>query len=556
MGTKWGVGASPHVRNNVSTKIILTDFLIGLSPVLILSFFVYKKHFLVLLLFSIIVAIIIDKFFIKLFKLPEEEYSISSIITAVLLMLTLPINIPLWVLFFGIFFALVIGKIIFGGFGQNIFNPALLGRVFLMLSFPQYVYDYKNLDSPTGATILQILKYKTEVFDFFTDFKELIFGINKFSSIGETSVLALIFGFIYLSSRKRIEGKISLIMMLTVFIGSFIMGKNGVYYLFSGGVVFGAVYFLTDPVSSPYTQWGKRAYAIVVGILIIIIREFTSHPEGVAYAILFGNMLSPLFNKLFVPRVFGRRKEMKEFFNLLKLLAFTGVCIFFLNFIDEKYTEKMEIQKGNILFKDMKKLIPSGYRFDMYENSKYYEGFLFIPVYNEKGEKISYIIKGKSKGYSEKEMEFLLGVDLEGKTLGHKIISHQETLGLGSKIAEKEFGNLWVNKDINTKFDKKTDAASGATYTFLNFFKTIKEVLIVYDEKIINKKNVSGQGKIKGKDEEKNIEDKTSEEKIELLIKTDEPNLQDEEKSAEISAEMPKDTLVGSTETNDKTGDE
>jgi electron transport complex protein RnfG len=139
-----------------------------------------------------------------------------------------------------------------------------------------------------------------------------------------------------------------------------------------------------------------------------------------------------------------------------------------LNFLDKKYSAKIEVQKENMLLKEMKKLIPEGERFDLYEDSKYYDGFLFIPTY--KGDKkIAYIVKGISRGYSEKDIEFLLALDLKGVTLGHKIINHQETLGLGSKISEKEYEDLWKGKDINSKFIKGIDSVNGETYTFLNF---------------------------------------------------------------------------------------
>lgn len=486
---KLNVGSSPHIRNNVSTKILMTDFFIGLMPLLLVAFFVHKGTFINIILFSIVTALLLDKFFTKIFKLPEEEYSISSIITAVLLSLSFPSKIPLWVLFFGIFFALLVGKFVFGGLSQNLFNPALIGRIFLMFSFPQYVFNYKAIDGISGATTLQLLKYRGELFQGPVDYKSLFFGIDKSASLGEISFLALLFGFIYLSIRKRINFRYPLIMMATVFLSAFIFGKNPFYYLFSGGVIFSSIYFLTDPVSAPYTDLAKKNYALFVGIFVVIVREFTHHPEGVAYGILFGNTIAPLFNKLFKPRVFGRRRNMKEFYSLVKIILFSLACIFILNFFDKKYSARINIQKENILLKEMKKIIPEAEKFDLYEESKYYEGFLFIPAYDKTGKNIAYIVRGKSRGYSEKEIEFLLGIDKTGKTLGHKIIEHQETLGLGSKLSEKEYRDLWKNKDIDSKFIRELDAPSGATYTFLNFFKTVKEVLKIYNLKILAENN-------------------------------------------------------------------
>lgn len=509
MTNKLKIGASPHIRNNLNTKILMIDFFIGLLPIFLVGFFVHKSEFVFKIMFSLGTSLVLDIFFTRIFKLPKEDYRISSVITAILLTFSFPIDIPLWVLFFGIFFSLLIGKFIFGGMGQNLFNPALIGRVFLMFSFPQYAFHYKVMDGLGGATSLQLLKYQKSLFESTFNYKEFLFGINKYNSLGEISVVALFFGFLYLSLRKRINFRYPLIMMVVVFFGGLIFDKNPIYYLFSGGVVFGAIYFLTDPVSSPHTHGAKKAYAIFVGVLIVVIREFTKHPEGVAYAILIGNAFAPLFNKLFKPRVFGRGREMKEFYSLLKIVIFSILCILLLNFLDKRYSAQIEVQKENMLLKEMKKLIPVAEKFDLYEESMYYDGFLFIPAY--KGEKkIAYIIKGQSRGYSEKDMEFLLAVDLKGVTLGHKIINHQETLGLGSKISEKEYQDLWKGKDINSKFIKEIDSASGATYTFLNFYKTVKEVLKIYNTRIINtgEKNNNSVKVV----EEKNIE-KTEEEK-------------------------------------------
>lgn len=489
MGIKLNVGASPHVRNNVSTNIVMIDFIISLLPVILVAITAFKIKFLILLLFSLMVGILIDYLVSLVLKIEGKSFYLSSIITSLLLILTLPINTPLWIVFFGIMFSIIVGKLIFGGLGQNLFNPALLGRVFLMMSFPQYIFQYRNVDDVTGATMLQLMKYKepSEFVNTIFFIKKSLFGINYYNSIGECSLLALIIGFIYLCIRKRVNYKISLIMLITIMIGGYFVGKNGIYYVLSGGAVFGALYFLTDPVTSPYTINGKKMYAILVGIFVVVIREFTLHPEGVAYAILLGNMFTPLFNKLFKPRVFGRKNDMKEFWGLVKILSFSIVIIIVLHLIDIKISHKVEIQKEKVLLKQMEELIPEGKRFDIYENSRYFGGYLFVPVYNAQNVKIAYVVKGKSKGYSEKEMEFLLGIDLNGKTTGHKIIYHKETLGLGSQIAEKEYKDLWVGKTINTQFNKGIDSPTGATYTFLNFFKTVKDVLEVYNEKILRK---------------------------------------------------------------------
>lgn len=523
MGIKLSVGASPHVRNNVNTNIVMIDFLISLLPIILVAIAVFKMKFIILLLFSLLIGILIDYLSSVVLKIEGKSCYLSSIITILLLILTLPINTPLWIVFFGITFSLIVGKLIFGGLGQNLFNPALLGRVFLMMSFPQYIFQYNNIDNVTGATMLQLIKYKdsSEFVNTIFFVRKSLFGINHYNSIGECSLLALIIGFIYLCLRKRVNYRISLIMLITIMLGGYIAGNNGIYYVLSGGAIFGALYFLTDPVTSPYTFNGKIVYAILVGVFVVIIRELTSHPEGVAYAILFGNMFTPLFNKLFKPRIFGRKNDMKELWGLVKILSFSIIIIVMLHLIDIKISNRVEIQKEKVLLQQMEELIPEGKRFDIYENSRYLGGYLFIPVYNEQNVKIAYVVKGKSKGYSEKEMEFLLGIDLNGKTAGHKIIYHKETLGLGSQIAEKEYKDLWIGKTIDTQFNKEVDAPTGATYTFLNFFKTVKDVLEVYNEKILRKPILEKKTseKVKNIKENEKIKKSESLEKEETDIK-------------------------------------
>ncbi len=190
MGIKLSVGASPHVRNNVNTNIVMIDFLISLLPIILVAIAVFKMKFIILLLFSLLIGILIDYLSSVVLKIEGKSCYLSSIITTLLLILTLPINTPLWIVFFGITFSLIVGKLIFGGLGQNLFNPALLGRVFLMMSFPQYIFQYNNIDNVTGATMLQLIKYKdsSEFVNTIFFVRKSLFGINHYNSIGECSL--------------------------------------------------------------------------------------------------------------------------------------------------------------------------------------------------------------------------------------------------------------------------------------------------------------------------------------------------------------------------------
>lgn len=476
MTNKLTVSAAPHIRNNVNTRVLMIDFLISLIPVLFIATLSYGSEFIILLLSTVLMAYGMDKFFCLVLKLKSEKYALSSVISGVLLLLTFSIKTPLWIVFIGLFFSLFFGKFIFGGMGQNIFNPALLGKVILIISFPHYMIQEVSVDN---IVFLNSHFIKSGGVEFVRE------EITKGIPLGSLSIMAIFLGYIYLAIRKRIEWKNPIIALLTIFFGAYLLSENSLSYIFSQGVIFGCIYFLTDSVTSPVTRGGKIFHGVLVGLTFVLIRKFSEQPEAMVYALLFGNAVSPLVSKLFKPRVFGRKRDMKEILNLIKVLLIAFIGIYLLNLVDTKYSSVIESKRENLVFGEMKKLVPKGERFDLYNESKYYDGFLFIPVYDSTDNKIAYIVRGKTKGYKDRTIEFLLGIDLKGKTLGHRILKHQETLGIGSKLADKEYEKLWVNKDINSYFDKTIDVPSGATYTFLNFFKTVKEILGIYEDKFL-----------------------------------------------------------------------
>lgn len=487
MNSKLSVGAGPHIKSNKKTHDLMFDFIIALTPIIVLAIINFKNDFIILLAFSLAVGVSVDFIISKILELKNGLWDFSTLITTLLLVLSLPIHTPLWVVFFGVSFSIVIGKLIFGGLGQNLFNPALIGRVFLMLSFPQYLFQHNGINISSMTATLPFINNNGAnqlIEDMDVGYK-YFFGLNLDGSIGEISILAILFGFLYLSFRQLIDFRLPLITFGTIFFGSLILNQPVISYVFSGSILFGLTFFLTDPVTSPYTKNGKKAYGFFVALMILFIRELTSHPEGIVYAILLGNCAVPLLNNLFLPKVFGRSYEMKDLFKLIKILVLSIAILTILSFVDKIFTEKIEKKKETLLIENMQVLLPDAVNFDIYEKSKYYENYLFIPAFDGKGNRIGFIVKGVSYGFSGKEIIFLLGIDNKGITTGHRIISHQETLGLGSKLAESSFAKLWVGKDVNSKFQKGIDSPTGATYTFLNFHKTIKEVLMIFNKNFL-----------------------------------------------------------------------
>jgi electron transport complex protein RnfD len=248
-----------------------------------------------------------------------------------LLAFNLPSNLPVWLVIVGSFIAIGVGKMTFGGLGNNPFNPALVGRVFLLIARPVEMTTWAvpsafpmSFDATTGATPLAIIKEGLKngltidqikaSSDYTFSYLDTLFG-NIGGSLGEVSALALLIGFVYLLCRKVITWHVPVTIFLTVFVFSgtlYLVNPerfmDPIFELLTGGMILGAVYMATDYVTSPMTHKGMIFYAIGIGLLTIIIRTFGAYPEGMSFAILFFNALVPLFNKYMKPKLFGEVK--------------------------------------------------------------------------------------------------------------------------------------------------------------------------------------------------------------------------------------------------------
>ena len=241
-------------------------------------------------------------------KVTINDY--SAFLTGILLALVLPPAIPFWACIVGSFVSIILAKQIFGGLGLNIFNPALLGRAFLMAAFPTYLTTWTNpitLDAVTTATPLGLFKFEHVI----TSNMNLFLG-NIPGSLGETSAIALLIGALYLFLKKVIDYRISFAYILTVILISqtthLINPQNYAplgFHIFAGGLMIGAFFMATDPVTSPYTKKGRWIFGIGCGIITMVIRLWGGLPEGVMYSILLMNAVTPLINKATRPKRYG-----------------------------------------------------------------------------------------------------------------------------------------------------------------------------------------------------------------------------------------------------------
>lgn len=319
------VSPSPHVHTDDSTRKIMYRVVYAMIPALLWSVFVFGLDALRVTLLAV-AACLAFEFLIQryLMKVTPSVTDGSALVTGILLAFNVPANIPWWIIVIGSLAAIGIGKLSFGGLGSNIFNPALVGRVFLLISFPVQMTSWpvnrqSDIDSITSATPLGIIKEGltsgTPVSQIAQDLpatSDMLLG-NIGGSLGEISALMLILGGIYMLYKKVITWHIPVSVIASVgIIAAIFWGfdpqsyVNPVYHLLTGGLMLGAIYMATDMVSSPMTPKGQIIYGVGIGVITISIRLFGAYPEGISFAILIMNAFTPLINTYVKPQRFGR----------------------------------------------------------------------------------------------------------------------------------------------------------------------------------------------------------------------------------------------------------
>ena len=322
------VSPAPHIHAAVSTKSLMRDVVIALLPAVIVSVVFYGLGEIVVLGTSVVSCILVEYLITKfLLKKPSTVCDYSAVVTGVLLALNLPYTTPWWVVFIGALFAVGVVKMTFGGLGQNIFNPAIAGRVFLLVSFPAYMTNWQmpgglfGVDAVSGATPLGLINEGImngqTVPEIMTanglSYSQMLFA-NIGGSVGEISALALLAGFVYLLVRKVIRPHITLSIWATVALVSLVFWlaapdrfTDPLFNLLSGGMILGSCFMATDYVTSPMSVKGGIVYGIGIGFITLMIRYFGSYPEGMSFAILIMNSTVPLINMWFHQKKYGRK---------------------------------------------------------------------------------------------------------------------------------------------------------------------------------------------------------------------------------------------------------
>jgi electron transport complex protein RnfD len=324
------VSVSPHVKSEETTSRIMWSVSLSLFPATIMGAYFFGPRAIITVLLCIVTAVLSEYFFQKALNRKNSIADGSAFLTGLLLGMNLPPSVPFYIPVIGSFVAIVVTKQLFGGLGYNVFNPALIGRAFLLISFPKLMTIWKEptaafvqLDAKTTATPLGILKEEgiSKLIEIFGDkinlYIQLLVG-HRAGSIGETSAIALLLGAAFLLYRGYISWHIPLSFLGTSALIAWVFGAKGslfagdpIIHLISGGMILGAFFMATDYVTCPSVKKGQILFGIGCGFLTMLIRLKGGYPEGVMFAILIMNCFSPLIDRGFKTKVFGARKEKK-----------------------------------------------------------------------------------------------------------------------------------------------------------------------------------------------------------------------------------------------------
>ena len=320
MANKFFVAASPHIHSPQSTQSLMRDVLIALVPAFSLSLLIYGLDVLRVTAIAVVSCVLVEYLIQRfLFKGANTVKNLSAVLTGVLLAFNLPSDIPWWIIVIGAVVAIGVAKMTFGGLGRNPFNPALVGRVFLLIAYPVQMTSFPKpitpefVDAFAGATPLAALKTQAvELGD--VNFLNMLSGVMP-GSLGEISAISLLLGGIYMIWRKVITWHIPVAVLGSMAVFAFIMAltQGGgalmyelpAFHLLAGGAMLGAIFMATDYVTSPMTAKGMLIYGVGIGVITMIIRQWGAYPEGMSFAILLMNSVTPLINKYVKPKRFG-----------------------------------------------------------------------------------------------------------------------------------------------------------------------------------------------------------------------------------------------------------
>jgi electron transport complex protein RnfD len=299
------MGPSPHVRTNETVNKVMYDVIIALIPALLMAVYVFGIQALTITLIAVGTCVATEGIVSKVMGREIDIKDGSAIITGMLFAFVVPVTMAYWIVIVGSIVSILLGKMLFGGLGHNIFNPALVGRAFVQASWPVAITTFV-LDGQAGPTMLDAMKRGldgTLIADGNMYMNALLGKMG--GTIGETSAIAILLGGAYLIYRGQVQWEVPAVIIGTVGVGALLFGGNPVMHMLSGGLFLGAFFMATDMVTSPYTKKGQIIFAFGIGALVTLIRFKGGYPEGMAYSILIMNGVVPIINRYTKPKMFG-----------------------------------------------------------------------------------------------------------------------------------------------------------------------------------------------------------------------------------------------------------
>ncbi len=312
MSKTLNVSISPHTRSRETTASIMADVIVALIPSIAVGVSVFGARAFAITMLSVVSCVASEYIYEKLLKKPVTITDLSAVVTGLILAVNLYSTAPWWLPVLGGAFAIIVVKMLYGGIGQNFMNPALAARCFLLLSFSRIMTDYPTLDGVSSPTPLTLAKQGV-----YTPLNDLLLGTHS-GTIGETSAVAIIIGAVYLCAKKVIRPRepLSVIISTGVFVTFFGLIQGTpitldylLVHMLGGGMLLGAVFMASDYTTTPVTPWGQVMFGCCVGFITALIRCVGGGVEGVSYAIIISNILTPYIEKLTAPRPFGVKKE-------------------------------------------------------------------------------------------------------------------------------------------------------------------------------------------------------------------------------------------------------
>ncbi len=491
---KLNVSSSPHVRSRLTTGSVMYDVVLALMPATFFGVYHFGFHALLIILMSVFSAVATEFVFDYIAHRPNTVKDGSAVVTGLLLALCLSPTVPLYIPFLGSLFAILVVKSLFGGLGQNFMNPALAGRCFLLISFGAVMTDF-GVDGLSSATPLAVLSTggSVNVIDMFLGFTTGAIGI---------SCAALLLGGIYLLATGGITWQIPVSYLGSFAVAVSLLGPVGfnVRYLAAqfcgGGLMLGALFMATDPVTSPITAGGHIAYGIFIGLLTAIFRVYGTATDSVSYAIILGNILVPLIDRISIPKPFGLGDNAKKpkptipkaaaILTCITLLA--GLALGAVNFMTKDAIEAQNLAANMASYSTV---VPGAESFGYddaitanvkeYSEETYGRGMYGKVYINEvvvgqdaSGNTVGYAINVTSADGFDGNVSLSVGFDLQGTIQGISFTELTETPGLGMRADEDEFKGQFTGRNVS-KFtlnkaggstaQDEIDSISGASTT-------------------------------------------------------------------------------------------